>query len=112
MLYAEGLIPNLAGTATLKLFLRGVYTGSNDAIVNWSELHAEGDAKLRDVPEILFQMNWVTDLNLDKNNIRILPKDFGQLRSLTKLSLRDNHLDKVPKEMRKCKALERVLLDK
>lgn len=103
-----------AGTRTLKLFLRGVYAGSNDAVVDWSMLSKgeAGDAKLRDVPEILFQMNWVTDVNLDHNGIHTLPKEFGQLRSLTKLSLRDNHLDKVPKEMRKCKALEKVLLDK
>ncbi len=101
-----------SGTATLKLFLRGVYTGSNDAVVDWSELHSKGDTKLREVPEILFQMAWVTDVNLDHNFINVLPKEVGILRSLTKLSLRDNRLELVPKEMRKCKTIERLLLDK
>lgn len=66
----------------------------------------------RRIPEVLFQMNWVSDLCLDNNSIITLPPEIKTMRSLTKLSLRGNHLETLPKELRRCGDLECLLLER
>jgi len=36
-----------AGTPTIKFFLEGIYTGSNDSAIDWSKLNSLGIVKLR-----------------------------------------------------------------
>lgn len=84
--------------------VQGIYTGSNDAVVDWAELNKLGVVKLRRVPEVLFQMNWVSSLILDNNNIMVLPPDMKQLKSLVKLSLRGNQLEQLPDELKRCRS--------
>lgn len=114
-----------AGAPTIKFFLEGIYTGSNDSVIDWSKLNTLGIVKLRfaclalreptcrrcsltagpacrRVPDVLFQMNWVSDLNLDNNNIAQLPPEIKSLKSLTKLSLRGNFLETLPQELKRC----------
>jgi len=100
-----------AGTPTLKLFLKGIYTGSNDGVVDWAELNKLKVTKLREVPEVLFSMNWITDLNLDDNSVHRLPKELGTLKSLTRLSARHNLIEKIPSEIKRCKQLQKLHLD-
>jgi Leucine-rich repeat (LRR) protein len=84
--------------------VQGIYTGSNDGVIDWAELNKLGVAKLRRVPEVLFQMNWVSSLILDNNNIMILPPDMKQLKSLVKLSVRGNQLEELPDELKRCRS--------
>jgi Leucine-rich repeat (LRR) protein len=100
-----------AGTPTLKLFMKGIYTGSNDGVVNWSELNKLKVAKLKEVPNVLFSMNWISDLNLDDNAIKTLPAEMGTLKALTRLSARHNFIEKLPSEMKRCKNLEKLYID-
>ncbi len=73
-------------------------------MVDWAELNQLGVAKLRRVPEVLFQMNWVSSLILDNNNIMSLPPDMKQLKSLAKLSVRGNQLEELPEELKRCRS--------
>ena len=100
-----------AGTPTLKLFLKGIYYGSNDGKVDWAELNKLKVCKLRQVPDVLFSMNWITDLNLDDNSIHRLPPELGSLKALLRLSARHNLLEKLPSEIKRCKRLEKLYLD-
>ena len=100
-----------AGTPTLKLFLKGMHTGANDSVVDWSELNKLKVAKLRSVPDVLFTMNWIADLNLDGNSVHRLPQEFGSLKALTRLSARFNLIEKLPAEIKKCRCLDKLYLD-
>ena len=100
-----------AGTPTLKMFLRGIYTGSNEGVVDWAALNKLKVAKLREIPQVLFSMNWITDLNIDDNSVHRLPKEIGTLKSLKRLSARHNLLEKLPSEVKRCRSLEKLFLD-
>jgi leucine-rich repeat protein SHOC2 len=100
-----------AGTPTLKLFLKGIYTGTNEAVVDWAELSKLKVCKLRAVPEVLFTMKFIANLNLDDNGIHRLPPEMGSLKVLMRLSARHNLIEKLPSEIKKCKKLEKLYLD-
>mmetsp|Transcript_21431 Transcript_21431/g.48531 ORF Transcript_21431/g.48531 Transcript_21431/m.48531 type:complete len:1759 (-) Transcript_21431:232-5508(-) len=100
-----------SGTATLKLFLQGIFRGSADSVVDWSKVTTVEEHKLESLPQILFSMNWITDLNLDNNRIRKIPSEISVLKSMKSLSVRNNLVEKVSSDIKRCKSLTTVNFD-
>ena len=97
-----------AGTAAVKRFLRGIFTGSAAAAaVDWAGF----SPPLRVLPAVVLDMDWVAAVAVDGNALAEFPPAIGRLTALTRLSARCNRLETIPREIRRCKQLQCLLLD-
>ncbi|MGQ4875689.1 MAG: leucine-rich repeat domain-containing protein [Promethearchaeia archaeon] len=69
------------------------------------------NCRLRILPQIVGNLNFLKGLFLKKNQIKKLPKNIGELNSLRILNLNDNRLHNLPKELTKLSHLNKLYLD-
>ncbi|WP_335991790.1 leucine-rich repeat domain-containing protein [Glycomyces sp. MUSA5-2] len=70
------------------------------------------DLDLREFPEEVCELTWLTELDLKDNRITSLPDAIGDLTGLTKLDLFDNLVAEVPESIGRLRALTSLDLDK
>ncbi|MHA1334225.1 MAG: leucine-rich repeat domain-containing protein [Promethearchaeota archaeon] len=69
------------------------------------------NCRLRILPQIVGNLNFLKGLFLKKNQIKVLPTNIGELNSLKILNLNDNQLHNLPNELTKLSHLNKLYLD-
>ncbi|WP_420645400.1 COR domain-containing protein [Candidatus Leptofilum sp.] len=64
-----------------------------------------GEDRLEEIPNAVFEMEWLKSLNLSGNQLTVIPSEIGQLQNLTELRLYKNQLTAVPPEIAKLQNL-------
>ncbi|HMY65174.1 MAG TPA: hypothetical protein PL163_00885 [Leptospiraceae bacterium] len=65
-----------------------------------------GKQKLKSIPEEIFEKTYITELNLNCNEISVIPESIGKLKNLKKLYLMGNPVTALPESMQELKKLE------
>ena len=109
-LYTEKIIRNEAVPveAVIRLRVRKVpedWTSYLSQFPNLQELHLS-HLRLQAVPEVVFQLPFLSVLDLSGNRIRYLPPELGNLVHLRELHLNRNPLAYLPKTISQLESLE------
>lgn len=64
--------------------------------------------KLRDIPDLVYKMDWINALSIEANYIRQIPNEILNLKNLQKLYLRYNFIEEIPEFMRELKQLRTI----
>src|SRR5262245_49381577 len=64
-----------------------------------SHNYSKDEEKLTELPDALWQLTQLTELNLSDNQLTTLPESLGQLTELTELDLSNNQLTTLPESL-------------